>query len=381
LKFGNLNDGDQHLSATNFFQELIPYLTTIILQDGPLWLKFYPQHEYSRALLNRLGPSYVRWARWAYLKIEENNRTLNQAHIPDLNAAAQGAFYQMSNAFEFDRRERTNFQTFACNILQQIEKEIKELKERINKMDKHITNQDRTIAIHKLQTAVYQQEQIRLQRELTHRNNDTPTNTTTTRTTTNTQPDELPTTENSTDTTNQDHPTEHVENTSTNLENNDVLIDAEDNQNVNIEDTTATPQNQTTATVTPLEDRLHNTPRRPTCGTLKLPKTMVLLYQSWKEQQLNVFTSGPSKKGWLARECVMFSKWHYLYKRMEEKANNGNFAPHLRNAPNIDMILIAAQKFDEDRVQRNNMSVPQYLAFLKGADTRIKKRKRVVDGI
>lgn len=97
--------GDTDKSAENFFQDLLPYFTRVILQDGPLWLKNYPKNEYSRNLRRRLGQPYVTWANWAISEIQRKEQVYLQSLLPDLNQAAQGAFMTMTNQTDRTRQE------------------------------------------------------------------------------------------------------------------------------------------------------------------------------------------------------------------------------------------------------------------------------------
>ena len=47
---GGATPGDNHESAKNFLVELVPYLTRVIVQDAPYWLKHYPDHEYTQRI-------------------------------------------------------------------------------------------------------------------------------------------------------------------------------------------------------------------------------------------------------------------------------------------------------------------------------------------
>ena len=41
-------NGDKHESANNFLYVLIPFVSTVIMQDAPYWLKKFPRHPFSR---------------------------------------------------------------------------------------------------------------------------------------------------------------------------------------------------------------------------------------------------------------------------------------------------------------------------------------------
>lgn len=48
--------GDKSKACKNFLYKVIPYLTHVILTDGPFWIRYYPNHEVSRLLRAALPP-------------------------------------------------------------------------------------------------------------------------------------------------------------------------------------------------------------------------------------------------------------------------------------------------------------------------------------
>jgi hypothetical protein len=83
-------EGDKHLSAKNFLYDLIPYLTRVVFQDAPYWLKYYPNCHWSKCLSNLLPVHYFReWCTQAILKAQQisDMRAVNK--VDHLNTAAR----------------------------------------------------------------------------------------------------------------------------------------------------------------------------------------------------------------------------------------------------------------------------------------------------
>ena len=81
---------DQHKSAENFLLKVIPFLTKVIIQDAPYWLKYYPEHEYSRKISN-LFPvhSFKEWCTWAIQKATDISESRTIDEVKHLNDAAR----------------------------------------------------------------------------------------------------------------------------------------------------------------------------------------------------------------------------------------------------------------------------------------------------
>ena len=54
--------GDHSEAAKNFLHEVLPFLATVIFQDGIYWVARFPNHEASHLLLNIMPAAYERWA-------------------------------------------------------------------------------------------------------------------------------------------------------------------------------------------------------------------------------------------------------------------------------------------------------------------------------
>ena len=89
--------GDHSEAANNFLNEVLPFLATVIVQDGIYWIHQFPNHEASRLLKNVLPPSYERWAATARQQAESRHAMLNETHVQSLNLAAQQAFHHITN--------------------------------------------------------------------------------------------------------------------------------------------------------------------------------------------------------------------------------------------------------------------------------------------
>jgi hypothetical protein len=82
--------GDKHLSAKNFLLDLIPYLTRVVFQDAPYWLKYYPKCTWSKCLSNLLPVHSTRvWCAEAIVKAQQisDMRAINE--VDQLNTAAR----------------------------------------------------------------------------------------------------------------------------------------------------------------------------------------------------------------------------------------------------------------------------------------------------
>jgi hypothetical protein len=82
--------GDKHESAKNFLFKLLPFLTRVIFQDAPYWLKFFPNHTFSRFLSNRLPYAPFRqWCEGAIIKAKSISDQLAINEVSTLNEAAR----------------------------------------------------------------------------------------------------------------------------------------------------------------------------------------------------------------------------------------------------------------------------------------------------
>ena len=85
--------GDQSEAAKNFIGKLIPFLATVVFQDGIYWVQRYKDHEATRLLLHVMPPQYEEWS--AITRAEISNRRVER--VDELVAANAGLATQ--NAF------------------------------------------------------------------------------------------------------------------------------------------------------------------------------------------------------------------------------------------------------------------------------------------
>jgi len=92
--------GDASEAARNFLYELLPFLSTVIFQDGIYWIKKFPEHEVSRLLLNKMPPAYERWAESARVEVKLKQDTRGGTMVDTFNEAAQQTFSHVLNAIK-----------------------------------------------------------------------------------------------------------------------------------------------------------------------------------------------------------------------------------------------------------------------------------------
>lgn len=98
---------------------------------------------------------------------------------------------------------------------------------------------------------------------------------------------------------------------------------------------------------------------------------MQIIPIQWKSEKLHKYDSGAMKAHWSASERAMYSKWCYLYKRIKDRANNGNFARHEEG----DKIKLSARSLESERTTLQ-LSMYQFLVHLKKTDKQTQTRKR-----
>jgi len=72
--------------------DLLPFLSTVIFQNGIYWIKEFLLHEASQLLLSMMPPDYKRWSALARQEVESTTHTRNDTLIQTSNEAAQQAF-------------------------------------------------------------------------------------------------------------------------------------------------------------------------------------------------------------------------------------------------------------------------------------------------
>lgn len=76
--------GDRHASTRNFLTELIPFISRVIVQDLPWWLKYFPNHPYSIFVRQKFPIEIWRdWAPQAIIKAREiaNSRATRSMEV------------------------------------------------------------------------------------------------------------------------------------------------------------------------------------------------------------------------------------------------------------------------------------------------------------
>jgi hypothetical protein len=81
-------DGDKSKAAMNFLWMTLPYMALVVVQDGPFWLREFPEHEISKLLLERMPADYQRKSQWVRGKVAELDKAHEESKVKDLNKAA-----------------------------------------------------------------------------------------------------------------------------------------------------------------------------------------------------------------------------------------------------------------------------------------------------
>ena len=79
-------------AAHVFLWEVLPFLATVLFQDGIYWLRDFPHHEATVLLATLLPSWYPEWARHALSQVEEEGRNRQTAQVAVMNAATQASF-------------------------------------------------------------------------------------------------------------------------------------------------------------------------------------------------------------------------------------------------------------------------------------------------
>ena len=75
---------DKGMSAKNFVNTLLPFLAEIVVQDGIYFTTMYPQHPYSKMLLQKLQPlGYEQWSTDMRASIENREVTIQENENED----------------------------------------------------------------------------------------------------------------------------------------------------------------------------------------------------------------------------------------------------------------------------------------------------------
>jgi hypothetical protein len=98
-------EGDPSEAARNFLYEVLPMLARVVMQDGPYWIRDYPNHELTRLLVSRMDAGYYRWAKQT--AIPEANQIADLRDIGDmerLNDATRGSYEVLARRLDIQNR-------------------------------------------------------------------------------------------------------------------------------------------------------------------------------------------------------------------------------------------------------------------------------------
>jgi hypothetical protein len=100
-----------------------------------------------------------------------------------------------------------------------------------------------------------------------------------------------------------------------------------------------------------------------------MPDTIGKVIDLWESHGLEAYKQGyRSMTGWDMALRIRWSKWYYIYRKVEERARN------YYNGTSIQACKLAAASIDEDRIDRG-LSVPQLYEEWKSNDPSTKRRR------
>lgn len=321
-------NGDKDKSAKNFLADVLPFLSRVILQDGPYWLRQYPGHPYTRALFSAMPPAYERWARQALIEADRLVANRNVNNIENVNDGARNAFEHMTRSNEALTEEIRRLQAemreqaaAAQQANQQQVQQIAELQRESQRTQNTLLGllqwltqnhgqqqpgqqQEQQLQDLQRQALQQQQEQRRLQQQELRRQ------------------------------------------------------EAARRQNVN--------------------DALRGIPRLAETPS-RLARSMVALLQEWNDLHLERLAPPAQRRGWPRAKNMMYCKWQYLYKTIKSRAERGAFRPAIGDFQ--QRLIAAAESYDEER---GNRTMDQFRASLKRIDLengQARRRRRRHEGI
>lgn len=257
--------GDKDVATSNFLYRTLPYITTVIIQDGVMWLNKFPNHPHSHLLRYRLGQPYVKWALDSRKTLEDIVSDHDCADISTLGKAATTAFESMTRCVQEFRNERIQDQNKMVTVLHGFQTQVNSLGQQIKGMHSQIANQQNVI-VHERQLRIAAEQRLA---QLTTSTNTT-TNITPSTPTRAIQPRPAATSITTTPIKNQPPPTDI-----------EKVYNEEDNS---FED-----HNETNFDVTPppnINNTLMSTPRAPQHGTRQHPQSMVQLNNIWVSENV-----------------------------------------------------------------------------------------------
>ena len=311
------DNGDRHESAKNFLFQTLPFLARVLLEDGPYWLRDFPNHISSNQLRECLPNRYLDWARRE--AIPEATR-IEQARklslVDNLNEAAREGFHLMATQME-ELNKRFKEQQQQYQVL-------------CNELRMHRERMDAQLAmLHHQQQVLQQQQQV-------------------------------------------------VFNQDQNQDQNQVANVAPPIQQPQVQNVPQPPPVRNNPPANALGRLRQVVDARVPPFRDELPGTLLELLL--EHQRLNLSSYKTAKKThWHPNKKVQYSRRMYLYSKIEEKANNPNFRSHLTNMNR--RLNEAARELDDDRRMLNDMTLPAFLKHLKSTDRNVRKRRARREGI
>lgn len=88
-------NGDKTAGAYNFLYFTLPFLAKVVIQDGCYWIKEFPEHEASIALLSAMLPAYAGFAKQSRDWVKNQLLSVQQVNMAVMNGATQETFHLM----------------------------------------------------------------------------------------------------------------------------------------------------------------------------------------------------------------------------------------------------------------------------------------------
>jgi hypothetical protein len=315
-------DGDKDTSAVNFLYKLLPFLSRVILQDGPFWLRFYPNHRHSQLLRSRMPQVYLRWAEGAIQMANEIRDTRDIRHLDNMNDGVRNAF---DNTVRSNHELRTEIQDLRTALDRHTEAMLSRFRQqseenaRVHQAHQQLqTNFLNLLQIQ--QNANQQQAQIPAGQQGALRG---------------------------------------------------LRQVAQQQQQEQARQQRQEERRRLAAQNANLNDVLRGQPRIPDLPA-GLPASMVVLQAQWQDIGLSNFQQAASRRHWSPAKKVMYSKWKYLFDRIKARADRtGTFQPNVTDPK--DRLHHSAESYDQLRGDR---TMGAFLQWLKQQDAATRRRQR-----
>lgn len=321
-------NGDKQQSAVNFLYHLLPFLARVLLQDGPYWIRYFPNDSHTKRLLRRMPPPYARWARQE--AIQEANRLIETREIRNVDNLNDGA----RNAFDAMTRSQQELRT-----------EVRQLRELVQQQNDYIrareVEQNRQMGLLQQQLVAQQANILSMLQLQTGRggsggNRDVQQ-----------QRREEPRRQ------------EELEALQQNVQ--------RQQQEVQREERAAERRRQNAARPN-VNDVLHNEPWRPDLPN-RLPVSMAQLLAQWNDLELHRYLQPRSRRDWPKHAKMMFCKWLYLHEKIKARALRTTFRPQVEDQ--AERMVQAAQSLD---ALRGDRSMDAFRKYLKNNDGTTRRR-------